>query len=294
MLRQRAVLQTSHNAMQSQLIALEQKLGVMQGQRNTIAGPEDTGTGQSLSALERAKSRLLELRREERKLLKKFKNGHPKLIQLRDDIQTTTVTLNQGPTRQGRGESDQRGPLAEVESNILRDEAEWQGLAAQSVALQAQARDVEEKLLALTRQEKALHTLQRQLETHEQNYRTAAAKLEEVRLAEEMDRRKSANISVIEPAVPPIQTVGADREMTIVAGLLFGMLVGLGMAFCAERMNQKLSTPADVERRLGLPVLTAVPKKRVRSLSLASMTADPQRLLPEHEARPASTPVVVE
>lgn len=82
--------------------------------------------------------------------------------------------------------------------------------------------------------------------------------------------------------------------MTIAVGLLLGMMVGLGMAFGAERMSQRLSTPADVERRLGLPVLTAVPQKRVRSLSLAGMTTNPQRLLPEHEASPAAVPIVVE
>lgn len=295
MLHQRAELQRSHNAMQSQLVALEQKLGVMQSQHDTMAGPEDIGRGQAPSALERAKSRLLELRREERELLKKFKDGHPKLMQLRDAIRAATATLKQETTRQDRGESGQRGPSAEVDSDILRDEAELLALAAQSVALQAQARDVDEKLLALTRQEKELNALQRQLETHEQHYRTAATKLEEARLAEEMNRRKSANISVIEPAVPPIQTVGAGRETMIAGGLLLGMGVGLGMAFCAERMSQRLSTPADVERRLGLPVLTAVPQKRVRSLSLAGMTADPQRLLPEHEASPAAAaPIVVE
>lgn len=295
MLHQRAELQRSHNAMQSQLVALEQKLGAMQSQHDTTAGPEDIRTGQAPSALERAKLKLLELRREERELLKKFKDGHPKLIQLRDDIRAATATLKQETTRQDRGESDQRGPLAEVDAGILRDEAELLALAAQSVALQAQARDVDEKLLALTRQEKELNSLQRQLETHEQHYRTAATKLEEARLAEEMNRRKSANISVIEPAVPPIRTVGAGRETMIAGGLLLGMGVGLGMAFCAERMSQRLSTPADVEQRLGLPVLTAVPQKRVRSLSLAGMTANPQRLLPEHGASPAAAaPIVVE
>ncbi|MDH3604557.1 MAG: hypothetical protein OEU26_33535 [Candidatus Tectomicrobia bacterium] len=294
MLRQRAELQTSHNAIQSQRVALEEKLGVMKDQHDTVAGPEETRTGQAISALERAQSRLLQLRREERELLKIFKDGHPKLIQLRQTIRAAKVALRQEQTRQGRVESGRSRPLAEVESDILRDEAELRALGAQSVALKAQSKDLDEQLLALTRQEKGLHTLQRQLATHEQNYRTAVAKLEEARLAEEMNRRKSANISVIEPAVAPIQTVGAGKEITLAAGLLLGMVVGLGVAFCAERMSQRLSTPADVERRLGLPVLTAVPQKRVRSLSLTGMTADPQRLLPEHEASPAAVPIVVE
>jgi uncharacterized protein involved in exopolysaccharide biosynthesis len=224
MLRQRAELQTSSKAIESQLVALEQKRGVLQSHHDTL----------------------------------------------------------------------QRGPLAEVDSDRLRDEAEVQALAAQLVAWQARIRDVDERLLALTRQEKELNALQRQLEAHEQHYRIAVTKLEEARLAEETNRRKSANISVIEPAVPPIQTVGAGRAAMIAGGLLLGMGVGLGMAFCAERMSQRLSSPADVERRLGLPVLTAVSQKRVQSLSLAGMTADPQRMLPKHVASPAAAPSVVE
>jgi uncharacterized protein involved in exopolysaccharide biosynthesis len=294
MLRQRAELQTADNAIQSQMVALEQKLGVMQGQRNTIAGLGNTRTGQVLSALEHAKSRLSKLWREERELLKIFKDGHPKLIQLRNNIRAATAALQREHARHDRGEFGQRGPLAEVAFDMLRDEAELQALAAQNVALKAQAKDIDEKLLVLTRHEKEFNALQRQLETHEQNYRTAVTKLEEARLAEEMNRRKSANISVIEPAVPPIQTLAAGKEMTIAGGLFLGMVVGLGMAFGAERMSQRLSTPSDVERRLGLPVLTAVPQKRVRSLCLAGMTADPQRLLPEHEASPAVVPIVVE
>jgi uncharacterized protein involved in exopolysaccharide biosynthesis len=107
MLRQRAELQTADNAIQSQMVALEQKLGVMQGQRNTIAGLGNTRTGQALSALEHAKSRLSKLWREERELLKIFKDGHPKLIQLRNNIRAATAALQREHARHDRGEFGQ-------------------------------------------------------------------------------------------------------------------------------------------------------------------------------------------
>src|SRR5207244_9729862 len=52
-------------------------------------------------------------------------------------------------------------------------------------------------------------------------------------------------------APSPVQFIGA--------GLILGLLAGLGLAYLAERSDKGFRTPEEIRRRLGLPVLGHIP-----------------------------------
>jgi uncharacterized protein involved in exopolysaccharide biosynthesis len=79
---------------------------------------------------------------------------------------------------------------------------------------------------------------------------------------EDLNRRKSANITVIQEATVPVKPVRPKKALNLGLGLLLGVVAGLGAAFVLELSSQTLSTPESVERRLGLPVLVTVPFKK--------------------------------
>ena len=103
--------------------------------------------------------------------------------------------------------------------------------------------------------------LKREADTNDKNYRTYVDKLEEARISDDMNRQKMANVSVIQPAAVPAKPVKPKKVLNIILGVILGACAGLGYAFFSEYTSQGFSTPEQVERRLGLPVLATVPLK---------------------------------
>ena len=69
------------------------------------------------------------------------------------------------------------------------------------------------------------------------------------------------NIRVIQDAIVPIMPVMPRKGLNIAIGFALGLFGGLGLAVFQEYVNQGFNTKDSVEKRLGLPVLTAVAYK---------------------------------
>jgi tyrosine-protein kinase Etk/Wzc len=110
--------------------------------------------------------------------------------------------------------------------------------------------------------EMTLENQKRDVAVNDRNYRTYLEKVEDARILEDLNRQKSANISVIQEAAIPVEPARPRKLLNITLGLVLGALAGLGLAFVTEFSAQGLSTPGSVERVLGLPVLTTISLKR--------------------------------
>jgi capsular exopolysaccharide synthesis family protein len=67
-------------------------------------------------------------------------------------------------------------------------------------------------------------------------------------------------IRVVDPAEPPGAPIRPRREQGLAAAALLGLIGAAGGAFGREYMRRKVHSPADLERRLGMPVLALVPQ----------------------------------
>ncbi|MGI9005077.1 MAG: Wzz/FepE/Etk N-terminal domain-containing protein, partial [Streptosporangiaceae bacterium] len=63
---------------------------------------------------------------------------------------------------------------------------------------------------------------------------------------------------VLTKAVPPSSPSSPRKLLYGPSGLMAGLLIGLGLAFFADRRDDRLHGPADVERFTGLPVLATL------------------------------------
>jgi capsular exopolysaccharide synthesis family protein len=73
-------------------------------------------------------------------------------------------------------------------------------------------------------------------------------------------------------ATPPGSPSSPKTLLNAVIGGLLGLLIGLGLALLAESVDRRVRRPEDLERALGLPVLTSVP--RSRALGRPGLEAD--------------------
>jgi len=87
----------------------------------------------------------------------------------------------------------------------------------------------------------------------------------------EIDRRDRVEISIYEPASPPAKD-SPKTTTTVLAGGVFGALLGAVIAFGLEFLDDSLKTPQDVERYVpGVTVLATVPP--ITPVSLADREA---------------------
>ena len=67
--------------------------------------------------------------------------------------------------------------------------------------------------------------------------------------------------------------VGPSLPTWVVPGFVLGLLAGVGLAFLAEMADQSFRTPAEIRRRLGVPVFAHVPPIRLDEPATADVSA---------------------
>jgi polysaccharide biosynthesis transport protein len=74
------------------------------------------------------------------------------------------------------------------------------------------------------------------------------------------DLPKARMVSIMDPAVPDNKAVRPNKPLNIVLGVIFGLVVGVGLAFFIEYLDTSVKTIDDVERTLQAPVLGVIPQ----------------------------------
>ena len=79
---------------------------------------------------------------------------------------------------------------------------------------------------------------------------------------EEAIRIADANgVEVIDKAQVPTNPVAPNKKMNILIAGVLGIMVGLFSIFLIEFLNNKMRTPQDIDRELGLPLLGVIPEE---------------------------------
>ena len=107
-----------------------------------------------------------------------------------------------------------------------------------------------------------LKGLDRQVTLNEENYQLYVKNMEEARISNAMDNEKLANISVVQPALPPLRPVKPKVLLNIILSLFLGGFAGVGVAFSSEYFSHMFNTSKDVQKHLGLPVLLSIPEMK--------------------------------
>ena len=69
---------------------------------------------------------------------------------------------------------------------------------------------------------------------------------------------EQSDISLLNPAVPPIQPAGPKVLLNTVLALFLGTLLGVGVALLAEMLDRRVRSETDLSDALQLPVLGSI------------------------------------
>jgi len=160
-------------------------------------------------------------------------------------VQTLIDTLNQ--------QIDDRitGILASLESQVSSKKASLDALK-QSVE-EAKAKDMEE-----SSKNQPYYDAKRNLEQLRDLHKLLYSKIEAERLEQEIP--KTQMVQVTDRAEPGKSPVKPNKTVNIVLGLVFGLIMGVGLAFFIEYLDTSVKTIDDVERTFQAPVLGVIPQ----------------------------------
>ncbi len=192
------------------------------------------------SVIDNLYNQLIELDVELSRLGKIYKAKHPKLVQIRSKIDNTRRKLRD-----------------EIQKEILNMKAKRSLLLTRENVLQKTIADFENEALEINKKELKYVIYQRNMETTQKLYNALLSKLKESNISSNID---VSNIRITEMATTPIAPIRPDKRRNILLGIAFGILAGIGLAFFQEYLDQTIRTEEDIQRFLGLPVLTVVPK----------------------------------
>ncbi|MFH1479989.1 MAG: GumC family protein [Pseudomonadota bacterium] len=185
-------------------------------------------------------TQLLDSEVELTRLSKVYKQMHPKLIQIQTKIDNTEQKFKE-----------------EIKKELENLVSERTVLLARENVLQKTLADFEDDGLQTNRKELQYTILDRNVQTNQKLYDTLLSRVQESNIMGNVD---ISNIRVAEAAVLPPGPIKPKKRLNAVLSVIFGLMTGLGLAFLLEYIDRSLRTEEDIQRYLGLPVLSVIPK----------------------------------
>ena len=157
------------------------------------------------------------------------------------------------------------------------------GLDKTTRGIKGELADLEQKLKNLPEAERELARLTRQATVSADIYIFLLQKHEEARIAK---AATISNINVIDPAILPAQPIKPRKKKNLLLGLLVGAMLGVGLAFFQEYLDDTINDVETAKRLLGFPLLAVIPHIRRKE----GDSGAPQRTLISHlEPKSAAT-----
>ena len=177
------------------------------------------------------------------------------------------------------GEQHRSVKNLKLQMKTVKEQIEEREKQVQKYQIKAMVERTQAGLNSLTEREVQIGKRYAETERRVQDVETILLDLqrlttEEDRIKEERDRiQRRVNelslamdnrvpVSVRRRAERPDEASSPQYVITIPAGVLLGLMLGLGLAFLLEFMDTSVKSPADIVRRTDLPVLGTVPHTR--------------------------------
>lgn len=181
--------------------------------------------------------------------------NHPQYKRAMRELGSMQAKLNREVTKASKG-IENNAQLAQQRENALVD-----AIAAQKT-----------KVLGLKQGNDEISVYLREVENAQKAYDTASQRFSETSMESQLSQ---TNVSIISPAIPPIDPSQPKMMLNIILAAVFGGLLGIGLAFMTEMANRYFRSPQDIYDDLSLPVLGVLNKKIAQ---VKVVQRQPQRL----------------
>ncbi|UTY55792.1 chain length determinant protein EpsF [Massilia sp. erpn] len=141
----------------------------------------------------------------------------------------------------------------QVTSNSVGNNA--QILSEREGSIRAALAAQKAKVLELNRTRDEMNVLVKDVESAQRAFDTASQRFSQTKIEGQADQ---SDISVLNPAVAPIEPAGPRVMLNTALALVIGAMLGLGFSVLAEMLDRRVRSEGDLGEVLGIPVLGAV------------------------------------
>jgi capsular exopolysaccharide synthesis family protein len=134
--------------------------------------------------------------------------------------------------------------------------AEYLAAQADVAALEADLANAKEQYQQVTRKGSDLASLQQEVDTNRELYELFYSRVQETALTGDL---KAVDANIVQPAVVPRYPYKPNKTRAVILAFALSLLAGIAAAFLLEQLNNKIRSRADVEAKIGLPLLGMVP-----------------------------------
>jgi capsular polysaccharide biosynthesis protein len=100
-------------------------------------------------------------------------------------------------------------------------------------------------------------------DANKQKARDIANEIPKVFTKEAKRITKANNVEVIDKAIVPDAPIKPNKVMNVAIAAVLGVMIGLFVVFLIEYLDNKIKTPQDIEKYLGLPILGVIPNEKL-------------------------------
>lgn len=191
------------------------------------------------------------------------------LIHLRDSLVSLKLKLEQLKQRwlDRSKEIEQLEKEISYAEDLLRKQI-WEDMESREIdvsatqnklqSMERRARQLQQDLAEIAENRVTYEKLRREVENQSAIYKKVQEELENARIAAEMSVHKTANIYVIDRAVPPLKPIRPNKILNMVLGILGGFIIGFGLVMIAAYTDQTVRRPDHISKYLGLDVLGSI------------------------------------
>jgi capsular exopolysaccharide synthesis family protein len=180
-------------------------------------------------------------------LLVKFGDGHRR-------VEETRVAIKQMNTDLAKrqvfiAETQRKSSLRQAEDMMLMYKTSLEDLEAQRNAAMDEHKQLEEVKADYYKYEQIRETKQGELDL-------LSAHVQKLQMNH--DDPLISKVQSMGPAPIPLRMKFPDIKMFLPAGLMLGLMLGAGIAFAVELLNDLLRTPTDISKHLHIPLLGSI------------------------------------
>src|SRR3954467_4415442 len=194
------------------------------------------------AAVASAKAKLIELQRDKTRLLERYAEKHPQVINVNAALQDAQRQVDFEIARAVQSVKN------EYETAVLQE----QTLARNLEGAKSEAQDLNRKGIGYG-------VMEREAKSNREVYQSLLTREKELRVSA---NSRTNNVRVVDRAETPRGPVSASGRRTVMMSMFIGLVLSVGVALGLDYMNDTIKTPEDVTRRLRLPFLGLVPAVR--------------------------------
>jgi tyrosine-protein kinase Etk/Wzc len=211
---------------------------------------------------ETLKERLVELRIREADIIAGYPETSTTRKQLLEPVQRSIRVVEESLKKESNTLTEETTGIdsgfREMTESLRETKTELSELSAEQAAIGPMLEERREQLDAMIEIEHDMKKMQRDIGYDRDEYKQYRTGLQRTKVAEALDIDQISNVSIVQSAILPANSISPDKPRNLALGLVISIMAGIGIAFVREHFDDTIKSEADVIDHLEQIVLADI------------------------------------